>query len=467
MALESFAQTADQVLLGNLDYKLPAGGSYIIDRRSSVFYTSAAGSFRNNGVRNFRINLTSEAAFCDLSTATLSFRLKNIAADLGLPDDKVDGGEVYRLKPKAGPHAFIYRLRVLVAGQPAEDIVHYGRVHQMMELLSPKEWKLNEGLGNFIVDRDADARNGHEIGWIANGDTVTVSMRLNTGIFQSPKFWPLRFAPISVEIELAPDIMAACEYDMANVLMHSAAGAEIRATAHYRPTWQIEDPRINVDMIQLDSELQSQYAQLMLSGKALTMHCNLIVTHAQSIVGETPVVSITRAASRIKQIMWSFTRIPGDDYNEQESEVTDFSHPHRDLLFEEGQITDVAHYEARWQLGHKLLPEHPVRTVHEAWQHLRKALGILWDKESTLDISLADYRKDRYIGVIDCEKALGVAWTGLNSRSGDLLTGLFRGMTVPALNGRAAQDNRMSQLHVCLMIDSVVEIRDSGTHVWD
>jgi hypothetical protein len=184
-------------------------------------------------------------------------------------------------------------------------------------------------------------------------------MRLQTGIFQSPKFWPLRFAPISVEIELAPDIMAACQYDVANVAMHNAAGAEINATAQSLPTWQIEDPRINVDMIQLDSELQSQYAQLMLSGKALTLHCNLVVTHAQSIVGENPVISITRAASRIKQIMWSFTRIPGDGYNELESEVTDFSHPHRDLLLEAGQITYVSQYEARWQLGHKLLPENP------------------------------------------------------------------------------------------------------------
>ena len=104
MALEPFSQTADQVLLGNLDYKLPPGGNYIVDRRSSVFYTSAAGSFKNNGVRNFRINLTSENAFADLSTATLSFRLKNIAADLGHADNKVDGNAVYRLKPKAGPH---------------------------------------------------------------------------------------------------------------------------------------------------------------------------------------------------------------------------------------------------------------------------------------------------------------------------------------------------------------------------
>ncbi len=47
------------------------------------------------------------------------------------------------------------------------------------------------------------------------------------------------------------------------------------------------------------------------------------------------------------------------------------------------------------------------------------------------------------------------------------MTGLFRGMTVPTLNGRAAMDNRMSQLDVGLMIDGVVEIRDSGTHVWD
>ena len=62
-SLESYAQTADTVLLGSLDYKLPAGASYIIDRKSSQFFTSAAGSFGPDFVRSFRINLTSETGF--------------------------------------------------------------------------------------------------------------------------------------------------------------------------------------------------------------------------------------------------------------------------------------------------------------------------------------------------------------------------------------------------------------------
>jgi hypothetical protein len=320
-------------------------------------------------------------------------------------------------------------------------------------------------VGNFIVEADADPRTDATIGWIANGDTVTVSMRIQTGIFQSEKFWPLRFAPITVEFELAPDIVAACSYDH-EVTMHNA-GVAFDAEARYRPTWQLEDPRINCDLLTLDTELQNQYAQLMLSGKALTLHVNLIVTHSQSIVGENPVVSITRAASRLKTIMWSFERQHEEHYDEQESVVTDFSHPHRGLLYEDGQVTDITNFETRFQLGSKLLPENPLRTLHEYWQALRIALNLTWDMETPLDINLDSYRRDRFVGVLNCEKALQVAMSGLNSRSGDLLTGMFRGLTVPAFNGRAAADNEMSQLHVVLMVDGVVEIRDSGTHVWD
>ena len=292
-------------------------------------------------------------------------------------------------------------------------------------------------------------------------------MRLQTGICQSDKFWPLRFAPITLECELGPDIVAACEYDMPDVTMRGAMGVNIVAQARYRPTWQIEDPRICCDVLTLDSELQNQYAQLMLSGKALTLHCNLIVTHSQSIVGDNPVISITRAASRLKQILWTCERQHEGTYDEQNSVVTDFSHPHRSLAYEEDQVTDLTQYESRWQLGHKLLPENPIRTIHEAWQHLRIALGLTWDMETPLDLCLDSYRRDRYVGVLNLEKALGASWSGLNSRSGDLLTGMFRGLTVPPFNGRAAQDNEMSQLHVVLMVDGVVEIRDSGTHVWD
>ena len=152
-SLESYAQTVDTVLLGSLDYKLPAGASYIIDRKSSQFFTSAAGSFGPDFVRSFRINLTSETGFCDLSTVSLSCRIKNTSPTA---DNIADGGNVYRVYPKTGPWGFIYRLQVLAAGQPVSDILNYGRLHQMFHLLSPKDWKAQH-VQDYTFGHDTDA----------------------------------------------------------------------------------------------------------------------------------------------------------------------------------------------------------------------------------------------------------------------------------------------------------------------
>jgi hypothetical protein len=120
-----------------LSYKLPPTANYLIDRRSVQFFTSSAGTFTAQGVRNFAITMTSENGFADLHTCRLAFRIKNAAADNGDPDLDVAGvgggaaaGNVFRLKPKgSGPWAFISRLRVFAGGQLIEDLYPYSRVH--------------------------------------------------------------------------------------------------------------------------------------------------------------------------------------------------------------------------------------------------------------------------------------------------------------------------------------------------
>ena len=57
--LDTNAQAASQVLIGQLNYKLPATASYVLDRTSSVFLTNGAGTFAPAGVRTFRIPLNS------------------------------------------------------------------------------------------------------------------------------------------------------------------------------------------------------------------------------------------------------------------------------------------------------------------------------------------------------------------------------------------------------------------------
>jgi len=90
-SLDSNAQAATQVLQGQLNYKLPAAASYVLQRTSSVFLTTGAGTFAPNGVRTFRIPINSDGQWADLNTLNLSFTIKNRSANCSTPRATVPG----------------------------------------------------------------------------------------------------------------------------------------------------------------------------------------------------------------------------------------------------------------------------------------------------------------------------------------------------------------------------------------
>ncbi len=146
LSLESYVQSANTVLLGELDYTLPNSAPYVRDRRSVQYLTSAAGTFSSSNVRNFTSPLTSQGEFADLTTLRLAFRIKNgcLVPDgpLGTPAVPT----VHRLKLKSGPWCLISRLREFVGGQLVEDMTNYGRLHEMFSMLAPKDYHPMNGL---------------------------------------------------------------------------------------------------------------------------------------------------------------------------------------------------------------------------------------------------------------------------------------------------------------------------------
>ena len=61
---------------------------------------------------------------------------------------------------------------------------------------------------------------------------------------------------------------------------------------------------------------------------------------------------------------------------------------------------------------------------------------------------------------IDTEKVLDAGWTGLNTRSGDLMRIAFE--------YRKGKDARYGdRMHIVLHSDQIVEIRDTGVVVFD
>jgi hypothetical protein len=68
-----------------------------------------------------------------------------------------------------------------------------------------------------------------------------------------------------------------------------------------------------------------------------------------------------------------------------------------------------------------MFPEMPVRSLAETFYQLKKALGIHGSAFHSLSITPDQYKTDHFIIGIDTEKILEAGFTGLNTRSGDLM----------------------------------------------
>ena len=126
-------------------------------------------------------------------------------------------------------------------------------------------------------------------------------------------------------------------------------------------------------------------------------------------------------------------------------------------------VTDVlTHNQAneitslQLQVGAFLIPQYPIRSHAECFYSLRKALGIQSNTIATVDIDGNSYRNNKFIVGIDCEKILGLAFTGMNTKN-SLMT----------VRMKTLEANAANRFHILLTAEMILEIGDSGITVYD
>ena len=77
--------------------------------------------------------------------------------------------------------------------------------------------------------------------------------------------------------------------------------------------------------------------------------------------------------------------------------------------------------EVRIQIGSKLYPEYPVRSLTEQFSQLRKCMGVHASTIYSFAILPKMYRSMHFIIGFDAEKVLEAGYTGLNTKNGDLM----------------------------------------------
>ena len=162
----------------------------------------------------------------------------------------------------------------------------------------------------------------------------------------------------------------------------------------------------------------------------------------------------------MKSVFVSFYKTPTTDAA-TDKEWLNFMHP---MEYAGGLLYDKGYeMEFQMQIGSKLYPEYPIRSLSESFSQLKKSVGILGSNFHSVSITPKQYRVDHFVVGIDTEKALGASYTGINTRSGDLLSVRVKAQDKAVL----IKEKMPDQMFVVLHSDCVLEVTDGGCNVFD
>ena len=340
-----------------------------------------------------------------------------------------------------GGWGFFRRMRVICGGQIIEDIDNYNRTHEMIHMMKPTEKRVNDGIEGFgeteMAEVDHDSADSPSP--LPKGHKQTVCFTPLSGLLSQDKFLPIRYCPIQLEFELVGSASEAVQ-----------GSASIRKpTPGKSESFLIDDVQLKCDLAQLDNSLDNEYASHLLSGKSLPINFSSFTCASQVITAWETSVNVQRSFTRLKSVFVSLYTISAAP---SRKEVNYFFHP-----MGSSEYNHSEELQFQMQIGSKLIPEYPIRSLAEAFYHLRKTLGIN-STNAQMNMVQRYYRDHKFVLALQCEKMSGASFTGINTRAGDLLT-----LRMKAANGNSiAMSSDTYKLHYCLNYDAVMNINDGG-----
>jgi hypothetical protein len=113
-----------------------------------------------------------------------------------------------------------------------------------------------------------------------------------------------------------------------------------------------------------------------------------------------------------------------------------------------------------------LIPELPIRSTAEAFYQLRKCLGThLPGSSYGCNILDREYRTSKFILAFDCERQTNAGFSGLNTRTGDLITVKLMNFNHKDNNGNTWENTFPDFQHTTLEYDAIMTITDAGVQV--
>ena len=506
--MEATTAAIDDTLIDELDFKLKPGASYITGRRNCSFFSMGGNEYSPQGVRVLRFQLASDG-WLDPSSVRIMYTLKNN-----------DNAAFHYLRPLSGPPTFFQRFRCIAGGTVIEDCSNWDRLSHMFQILSTDEYTKDsqtEGFG-FPIYRDGMPIKGGDFErGIPPGGQKTVLFKPLSGLLMQSKLIPMRYCPITIELELVNNFAdpivsedTANSGPSGNPKEFAIAGAgDINAerinfsipAGTFSTDWTIYDAQLKCDIVSVDSGLENSYSQYLLDGKHIPIRMQTFVSQSQALAQSSQEsINISRSFTRLKALYITFLGKKTGDLRQEylktcnnfysplcgsfsNKEIVSMTHFNTtrpvfhssgfnqngnvisaaELIYERSYIRNYDAVNELWwqiQLGSKLYPEYMCKSNSESWYHLAKTLKFQNKRDAGLEIEPHAYYNHEYIIGQNLERVEGASFTGINTKMGDLLT-------IRLNNQSADATHRPNKIFIAMIADQIVNISDTGVQVFD
>jgi hypothetical protein len=187
-------------------------------------------------------------------------------------------------------------------------------------------------------------------------------MRFLSGLLNQDKFLPIRYCPITIEIELVNQMTDP-------IITQHASSPDVAYQANISQTWAIQNVMVKADVITLDNTLDNEYAQHLLEGKTLPISYNTYVSQLLSLQTSSGnfTANITRSFTRLKSVFATFmssTKVPNVTYgqtrttwnNDFGKDWNQFYHPMLQNTSTQQQATYHTPQQMNWSCKSKWAP---------------------------------------------------------------------------------------------------------------
>jgi hypothetical protein len=411
--MQAITAAAPQNLISQMDFTLPSGAEFIRQRQQVTFNPSGGTTYGPGQSTIIRFHLADGEGWLDPSSVRLMFLVNNtdVVGNLLRPTSQV-------------PSCCFSRMTIKCGGSIIEDVSAYNVVANAMQVTQSLHMQQEMGYEGF---------GGLQIAGLTS---QRVSLKLNSGILNQMKYLPLRYiSGLTIELTVAP----ASEW-----LLTPALSSQL---------FTITEPEIKCDLVYIAAQLADSYANHLLSAGPLPIvYSNYYVT-SQAVSGTATSwsINLARACSKLQSVFIVMQgALPLVSGVATHRKTTNLTSPGN-----EG-------YSFRLQVGSKRYPLQDVKGFSESRAKLSQAVGINASSVHSLAMTAAEYRANTWIGAIDTELcALGAHLTGQDTRSGQLLTVSMDGMAPLDPSGTPAT------IHIILLAQTILNIRDSGVDVLD